>query len=338
MPSQKTNETLSRRLALLQHLPHHGAGITARELTEILAESGYKVDVRTIQRDLIDLLDVVPIDCNDSGKPYGYRWRPNGINPFVDLSVETALTLKLVEGVLSRLLPASLTSSLAPQFELATHKLEALAQSNVLARWAGKVRHMDSLNPLLPAHIDPDVLQILQECLLHEELLEISYRKPGQESTSRVVRPYGIVQRGTVSYLVAHTHDGGELRTFAIHRIVSAKRCYEKFIPEPDFDLDEIILNGDLFPESEEFKLQLWVDDSLAHILHETPLGKDQILLPASDGEGWTVTATVQSGWALWSWLLGKGTELMVLEPAWLVEDMRKEIEVLSNWYRNTDH
>lgn len=51
----------------------------------------------------------------------------------------------------------------------------------------------------------------------------------------------------------------------------------------------------------------------------------------------WYLTATVENNRVLWDWLLGKGTELMVLSPESLKNDITAEIAALAGWYGVTE-
>ena len=73
MPAQPEHDTLSRLLELLKALPHH-RWATPSELRGLLADRGFEVDLRPVQRDLKALQNSFPLDHNDKGKPHGWRW------------------------------------------------------------------------------------------------------------------------------------------------------------------------------------------------------------------------------------------------------------------------
>ena len=73
MPAQPKHDTLSRLLELLKALPHH-RWATPSELRGLLADRGFEVDLRPVQRDLKELQNSFPLDHNDKGKPHGWRW------------------------------------------------------------------------------------------------------------------------------------------------------------------------------------------------------------------------------------------------------------------------
>jgi hypothetical protein len=69
-------ETLALSLELLRRIPRRG-GITATELREQLRHAGFEREPRTLQRLLKTLCECCDIECDDSSKPYHYRWKEN---------------------------------------------------------------------------------------------------------------------------------------------------------------------------------------------------------------------------------------------------------------------
>lgn len=80
MAKNSTSQSVLRQWKILQRLPRHGAGITARELHQYLIdEEGICVEKRTVERDLIELSRHFAIYCNDQSVPYGWRWMGTGL-------------------------------------------------------------------------------------------------------------------------------------------------------------------------------------------------------------------------------------------------------------------
>ena len=104
-------KTLQLSLELLRRIPKRGT-ITATELRLQLRDAGFEREPRTIQRLLETLSDpdstFYGIECDDSSKPYRYRWKENakGLS-LPGLSTQESLLLTLAEQQLSSLLPAN---------------------------------------------------------------------------------------------------------------------------------------------------------------------------------------------------------------------------------------
>jgi hypothetical protein len=82
MPANKARDTMIRHLELLKKLPTAGAGKTVSELTNDLNALSFKVSKRQVERDLKQLQSVMPIECNDTSKPYGWRWVKGSITSY----------------------------------------------------------------------------------------------------------------------------------------------------------------------------------------------------------------------------------------------------------------
>jgi hypothetical protein len=67
-------DTLLRHWALLRKIPRYPQTKTASALHRALAEEGYSVELRTVQRDLQWLRDIFPIDRDDSRPAHGWYW------------------------------------------------------------------------------------------------------------------------------------------------------------------------------------------------------------------------------------------------------------------------
>jgi predicted DNA-binding transcriptional regulator YafY len=323
MPSSTTRHTLSRQWELLKLLPSRGAGRTARELAEALNQAGFRVSKRQVERDLGDLLESFPIDCNNESTPYGWRWAPGASADLPGLSLAEALSLHLVEATLRPLLPAAVVAAVEPRLQQAARKL-ASDTRRPLARWADKVRSIPPALPLQAPPVPPEVLEGVHGGLLHEQQLDVVYRPAGAtEAKPMRLHPLGLVQRGPVCYLIATAFDYPDLRLYALHRFTTVEVVEARARPSEGFDIDQYIASGALqfTPSGEPLTLRLAVNPTLARILAETPLCAGQKMVAGQDCQ--IVSAVVPDSWQLRWWLLGQGDALEVLEPAALRQEIR---------------
>ncbi len=63
-----------RHWALLTLLPGAPRSVDTKTLAERLAERGFHVHRRTVQRDLVELSTVLPVVADERRKPFGWRW------------------------------------------------------------------------------------------------------------------------------------------------------------------------------------------------------------------------------------------------------------------------
>lgn len=334
MPSDSSRNTLARQWELLKLLPSHRPGKTAAELTRNLAELGYDVTKRTVERDLDSLVAVFPaIECNDKGQPYGWHWAPGASSDVPGVTLAEALSLQMIEETLKPLLPASVLKAVEPRFRQAANKLASQKQHPGIARWADKVRNIPPALPLLPPQIDPAILETVQSALLGEVQLEVDYQSMDAEAPqTRTLHPLAMVQRGPVTYLVATAYGYEDIRLYALHRISRAERLTGKIKKLKSFDIDQYIQTGHFqFGNGKSLKLKAHVADWLARILRETPLSEDQRL--AQDGHEHLLTATVADSWQLRWWILSQGPNITVRAPDCLIEEIKQSVVCTARIY-----
>ena len=315
MPKVAQHHALARQWEVLRQLPNRAPGITARELLGRLESAGFSTSKRTIERDLAELATLFGIICNDKGSPYGWYWMKGVSAELPGLSLADAVSLQIVESLLRPLLPPALLEALEGRFQEARRKLKELAPDNPTARWVDKVRYVPPSLPLQPPSIPLGVLETVQEALLEERQLIVSYQRPGkQDATEQILHPQALIQRGPITYVVAPAFDYDDLRLYGVHRIKAASVGDLAARTATGFSLDAYLAEGRAhFANGNEITLCALVSDELANLLSETSISMDQTL--TTEGNSNHLTATVVDSWQLRWWLLSHGAAVTVLGP-----------------------
>lgn len=321
MPSNDKKLVLLRQWELLKLLPTAGDGKSAALLTKELKDKGYKISKRQIERDLIVLSDVFPLEINADVYPQGWKLLKGGSFDLPGMTLADAMSLHLVEETLKKLLPVSMFEGLESRFRQAERQLTELGKINRKANWAKKVRAVSPTMPMIPPSIKSEVISTIHEALLEDKMIEMDYvTHDGRENKYRL-NPLAIVNRGVVTYLVATTAKNEEPHLYVLHRIRHVERTYEAAKTPVNFDIDKYIEKGELhFGNGKQIKISAWVDEDLEKILSETPLSKDQKLIEG--GEFVKLTATVTETWQLKWWIMSQGNSIEVISPVAL----RREI------------
>src|SRR5690606_26487961 len=119
-----THSAIARMWELLQLLPDGPPGMTAAEARARLASAGYEVSKRTIERDLIELSRLFPLQCNNEGASF-CSYRPPGESASLPgISISEARTRKLLESCIPPLSPEWMLTGLESRFIQAEEKLE----------------------------------------------------------------------------------------------------------------------------------------------------------------------------------------------------------------------
>ncbi len=330
MPKNSDLNAIARQWEILKILvSKKSPGITTKDLLDKLHVLGFGITKRTVERDLAELGRAFQIICNDKGMPYGWYWDANNKLDLPIISLVESLSLRLVEELLKPLLPQAILNSLQTYFLQAQAKLDILQKNNAVANWQDKVRHVPPTLPLLPPDINPDVLDTVQQALLYDQQIEIEYET--DKCSRQTLHPLALVQRGSVTYLVATAFNYQDARIYALHRIHSAANTGRPVKRPEDFDLDAYIASGAFqFGGGENLYVKVEIWEGLAHILQETPLSLDQQI--QQDDGAFTLTATVADSWQLRWWILSQGDGIEVIEPVMLREEI---LEVLKRTLEN---
>lgn len=314
-----------RQLTMLHAVPRHPRKITTRELLRVLEEQGHVVTQRTVQRDLNTLAEYFPdLETDGNRDMAGWSWRRSSLKDFPSLDTPMAMTFVLAQRFLKPLMPPAILGQLQPYFDAAHRQLSALNRPG-FASWSDKVRVLPRTQPLIPAAILPEVVDLIYQALLEHRQFRGRYRRRDRDVAEYVFNPLGLVVRDSVIYLVATLWDYEDPLHFALHRFLHGEQLETPATIPTGFSLDAYLSTGTFqYPADDTATIPLVMrigEDAALH-LEETPLSGDQTLTP--DEPGWVrLTATVQDSQQLRWWLLGFGSQVEVLEP-----------EELRNWFK----
>lgn len=341
MPAKPKHDTLQRLLELLKALPHrHWA--TPSELHAHLVELGYAVDLRSVQRDLKELQKSFPLEHNDKGRPHGWRWSHEAAGGLAAMSTPEALSLVLVQQHLQAALPATMLDGFAALFQRARQRLDRMGPRAGATRWPQKIRAVPPGLPTLVPAIAPGVQAAIAEALLAERQIDVDYAPAGDVHSKRYrLHPMGLILRGGKNYLAATRGGATPIRLFAMHRFVSVKVTLEPIDQLDGTSLDAALESGQAQfgikeVSSRLVRLTLASSPPMAHLLHESPLGLDQSSQPMADGRT-QFTVSIPDSWELRWWLISRGTDVEVLKPTKLRQEVRTALRTALGQYESMD-
>jgi predicted DNA-binding transcriptional regulator YafY len=329
-------DTLLRQWAMLRFIPRLPRKVDTTNLQYELAKAGHDINLRTIQRDLNKLSEVLPLVA-DNAKPQGWSWAADAkVIDLPALDPQAALTFQLVESYMQRLLPASTLNYLQPWFHAANGVLDK--HDNGLARWPDKIRVLPRGLPQKAPDIAPDIAEAIYQAVLLERQLQITY--PGKneqtEERSHAVHPLALVVRDRVVYLICIFDGYTDPRQLAMHRILSAEILNETAQRPEGFSIDAYIAQGEfgvlLNPQPIVLEAEFFRHLSV-HLL-ESPIADDQTIEDV-DEENVLLRATVPDTLELRLWLKSFGDEVAVLEPPALRQEFREMAENLTSYYQD---
>ncbi len=329
-------DSLLRYFDMLCLIPKAPNSISTPDLLEKLQNTGYEIDLRTVQRDLIKLSSspLFPISNTENTKPLRWFWIDNSSPMQLPLmSTDEALTFKLAEMFLEPLLPPSVRSRLSGYFDLADKRL----QESKFSHWTEKVGIVPNNLPLLPAEIEPSVLAVVYEALLKNQRIKATYHAVYNSEKTYDINPLGLVFRHNVIYLVATLFEYTDIKQLALHRFKNAE-LIDRIVKVPDgFALEDYIAEGRFnYPVNnnlEEISLKIKVSSYIKQMLQETPLSSKQNITEI-DEDHYLIEVIIDNTKQLHRWLRSLGSSVEVLEPANLRAEFAAEISTLSKMYQ----
>lgn len=332
-----TSSTLLRQWIMLRAIPRPPRAIGTGELIACLDAAGYKVDMRTVQRDLNKLAEVLPL-ASDGCKPQGWRWLPDARQfDIPGLEPQAALAFHMAETHLQSVMPASTLAALRPWFQSARAVLDE--HGNGLAKWPGKIRVLPRGLPRKVPTIRPEVQTAVYQAVLEELKLRITYRRdpePGETTDlpDHVISPLALVVRDGIVYLVCVYEGYSDLRQLALHRIRSAEILDEGFSRPRGFSIDAYISQGEfgITLNPRPIRLEARFGRNLGIYLRESPISDDQTIVDL-DEKTLLLKATVPDTLELRLWLRSFGDEVVVMRPAALRNEFRAMADRLKTQY-----
>ena len=309
---RKSIDSSLRLVKLLSLIPKAGRAIGTQAIQKKLAAADFKVDLRTVQRDLNRLERPFSL-FRDTGVSEDGRTEPvwsfmkNAAEfsaPGLDAS--SALAYRLVEQHLSGFFPPELLRELQPRFAAARAVLESSTLSKVKhfsERFCALPPGLQFIAPVVPAEISDCVhLALLNQRLLHVSYLPMAARAPKSYELSVL----GMVVRGVGTYLVVRIADFEDVRILALHRIQSAELLDAPTREPENFDFAAYVAAELDWRVGETAWFSFEVRPELARILTETPISTKQEISPPK--RGWcAVRAWLADTYELERWLLSQG-------------------------------
>jgi predicted DNA-binding transcriptional regulator YafY len=224
----------------------------------------------------------------------------------------------LLETYLKTLLPVAIADNLASHFSAARHSLSVEHSDSKLQSWLKKVKVLSPGQHLLAPTIDPSIQRTVYNALMQGYQLEMDYLAANSTEAKHYgsVHLQGLVQYGSVIYLVVTINDHSDLRLLVLHRIQKVALKEVPLSPLENFDLQTYIDQGGFgFGESSmPIELVALFKKGAGHHLIETPLAVDQ-QIERLDPQTLKVTAEVLDTPGLQRWLSSFGPDVEVLSP-----------------------
>ena len=184
----------------------------------------------------------------------------------------------------------------------------------------------------------PQRLAKIETAISRRKTIEFSYyTMQRDEVCQRRVNPYHLVFRDGQFYLIGHSHERDDVRVFRLSRIQDkvsyASKAEHDFSPPEDFDRRDYASRGDWQMGEMQGTARAFVRERIAWLV-ERDFGKYGTLRKAGRGDGVSGRGSIYeteyaSARQLVSWVLGWGSNAVLLEPPDLAEQAAESVRLL---------
>ena len=171
-----------------------------------------------------------------------------------------------------------------------------------------------------------DIIWKLSEAIRREQMLDIKYKTPLQETKNHIIFPVSLYYDAHYFYLVAYHLKREKYMTYRVDRIESLS---ESHVKKPKISYGRKYRDGDVRNqkvdafEGEKIKVELLYTGNPEIVFDQFP---NHEILPSDKGEV-IVRIETQDTPGLKRWILGQMTEITVLFPHSLIEEIKELLE-----------
>ncbi|MEZ4291670.1 MAG: WYL domain-containing protein [Myxococcota bacterium] len=313
-------DQLARQWLLMQRLARSRAGVGLDELAEELG-----CVRRTVYRDLDALMYAgFPVTSEKrDGKAY-YRFLDTFQMGQVPFTPDELLALAMGATCCAR--------SRAPSSTTRSARRLAKIRAGLGPELTAYLERLGDAFRVLPGphkrYADlGDTIRTLNDAVLGSRSVELRYRtaRRGVESDRRL-DPYKVWYHAGSLYVIGHDHLSGEIRTFAVDRILSIEASDEAFEVATDFDFDAYIASSFGVIAEPAVPVRIRFDAEWAAYVSEREWHASQSIETRDDG-GILLAMEVGPSHELANWILSFGGGAEVLEPKALRDEVRAALE-----------
>jgi predicted DNA-binding transcriptional regulator YafY len=319
-------DQLARQWQLIQHLAKSRAGIGLDELAREL-----DCVKRTVYRDLDALMYAgFPVKSEKRDGRAFYSFLDSYRLGDVPFTPDELLALAFSEDLLRVLEGTVFHDSIAS----ALAKIRAglgPELTNYLSRMTDTFRVIPGPHKRYAQFAD--TIRMLNDAVLSQQTIAMKYRtgRSGAES-ERGLDPYRVWYRSGGLYVIGHDHQSGEVRTFAIDRIVEIEATDKSFEVAPSFDFDTFVSSAFGVISETPVAVRIRFDSDWKNHVMEHTWHPSQKITELPDG-GLELTMEVGGTTEVRNWVMSFGAGAEVIAPSELRADVITELERVTARY-----
>ena len=219
--------------------------------------------------------------------------------------------------------------------------LKSLSQKIKATLPPESLKYLENLEQTLHIGIKPykpyakfrEILNRVNDAAVKRKTLEIVYHTMSRKKeTPRKVDPYRIWFFNGTFYMIGFCHMRHEIRIFVLDRIKMLHETKETFEVPEDFSLDEFMGQSFGVFKGEPVRVKIWFSPEVAGYIKEKIWQESQEIQEQDDGSI-IFEVNAEGIQEIKFWVMSWGSHALVLEPEWLREEIRTEIEAMLDRY-----
>lgn len=172
----------------------------------------------------------------------------------------------------------------------------------------------------------------IHAAVLSRNKIKLDYNSLNSGKCTRIVRPYHTLQYKQDLYLVGFCELKKEIRDFKISRIDDYEILEERFPKDENFKPEKFMENCFGIYKGKEYNIKLKIMHPMSQIIKEKIWVKNQVITECDD-KSIIFKAKMRGLAEIKTWILGMGSNVIVLEPNEIVEEVKKEINKMKKLY-----
>ena len=320
-----------RVLSILEGAPH---GLSVADLESRLKDRGFEVGKRTIYRDL-EALKAAGFPLEEKGKSdeNGTRWtleRSAKVNHYLVLNSRELMALFMARSMLAPLRETPFFQDLTSTFDKIAEKIGSKAQ--LFINEISEEMHFEP-GPLWGLGLKPDIIDTLRAATTEKQVLSVRYNSVNSGKVSmRTLGPHYLYFAKGSLYLVAEDLADHVVKVFSVPRMDEASMLDQSYVgnivePEEFFGSAFGVFRGGA-PEN----VRIAFEPAVGSYIRERQWHPSQKIINKEHGRveiQFEIAVTPE----LRQWVLGFGTNAVVIAPISLAQSLHEEAAKIVELY-----
>jgi len=172
----------------------------------------------------------------------------------------------------------------------------------------------------------------IEDAINKKRSVEILYLSLKSGEKVHVVDPYKLINYNNSWFFLAWDHENGKVFSFKLNRIKTFKLLDKRFVVHKYFRAEDYYDETGFKQNGEYHHVVLIATGTRAMLLKERVYGKNQTVTELDDGSI-KVEMDMQNDNTMVAFVLQAGGEMKVLEPQWLIDMVKEEVQKIEALY-----